>query len=97
MDMAGIGEKPTMRSGPYFLIVSAFAAAMISFDSSHVARTKPPRPRMDLYCCERTGSWLIQSQAVTGSMVLRASRHISIRRPRTIGYFTRCAEYTYQE
>lgn len=38
----------------------------------------------------------MDSQALTGSMVLRASRHIAIRRPRISGVFTRWFEYTYQ-
>ena len=46
--MAGIGEKPATRSGPYFLIVWTCAAATISLASSHVARTSPPLPRAAL-------------------------------------------------
>ena len=48
IDMAGMGENPATRSGPYFLIVCTCAAAMISAASSHVARTRPPFPRADL-------------------------------------------------
>ena len=48
IDIAGIGENPATRSGPYFLIVWTWAAAMISVASSHVARTSPPLPRADL-------------------------------------------------
>ena len=44
--MAGMGEKPITRSGPCVLTVYAFADAIISFTSSHVARIKPPRPRL---------------------------------------------------
>ena len=48
IDIAGIGEKPATRSGPYFLIVCTCAAATISVASSQVARTSPPLPRADL-------------------------------------------------
>ena len=48
IDIAGMGEKPATRSGPYFLIVWTWAAATISLASSHVARTRPPLPRADL-------------------------------------------------
>ena len=48
IDMAGIGEKPATRSGPYFLMVCTCAAATISAASSQVARTSPPLPRADL-------------------------------------------------
>ena len=43
--MAGIGEKPTTRSGPKRLMVETCAAAIISTASSQEARTKPPLPR----------------------------------------------------
>ena len=46
--MAGIGLKPAMRSGPYFLIVWTWAAAAISVTSFQLARRKPPLPRRDL-------------------------------------------------
>ena len=45
IDIAGIGEKPKTRSGPYFFIVCTCAAAMISEISAHCARTNPPLPR----------------------------------------------------
>ncbi|CAB4597443.1 unannotated protein [freshwater metagenome] len=45
IDIAGIGEKPKTRSGPYFLIVCTCAAAIISEISPHCARTNPPLPR----------------------------------------------------
>ncbi|CPU65196.1 Uncharacterised protein [Mycobacteroides abscessus] len=48
IDMAGIGENPAMRSGPYAAIVCTCAAATISAASSHVARTRPPLPRAAL-------------------------------------------------
>ena len=41
-----IGEKPKTRSGPQVFAVWALAAATISVASSHVARTKPPLPRV---------------------------------------------------
>ena len=44
--LAGIGEKPMMRSGPWRLMVCTLAAAISSLTSSQSARTKPPRPRM---------------------------------------------------
>ncbi len=43
--MAGIGEKPATRSGPYSLMVWTCAAAIISVASAHVTRTSPPLPR----------------------------------------------------
>ena len=92
MDIAGIGEKPTTRSGPNFLMVKALAAATISLASSQLARTKPPWPRLDLYCLANSGVWLICSQASTGLRVWRASRHNLASRPRIIGYLTRWAE-----
>ena len=48
IDIAGMGEKPATRSGPYFLIVCTCAAAMISVASSQLARTRPPFPRAAL-------------------------------------------------
>ena len=45
IDIAGIGEKPHTRSGPYSLIVCTCAAAIISVASAHVTRTSPPLPR----------------------------------------------------
>ena len=45
IDIAGIGEKPAHRSGPYVLIVFTCAAAAISIASSHEIRTSPPLPR----------------------------------------------------
>src|SRR5215469_1968858 len=49
MDIAGIGENPTTRSGPYVLTVCTCAAAMSSVTSGQVERTKPPLPRAFLY------------------------------------------------
>jgi hypothetical protein len=49
MDMAGIGEKPITRSGPYLRTVWILAAAISSLTSSQVERTSPPSPRRDLY------------------------------------------------
>lgn len=45
IDIAGIGEKPATRSGPYSLMVCTWAAATISAASSQLARTRPPWPR----------------------------------------------------
>ena len=43
--MAGMGEKPAQRSGPYALMVWTWAAAAISMASAQLARTSPPLPR----------------------------------------------------
>lgn len=45
IDMAGMGEKPATRSGPYVPMVCTWAAAVISIASSQEARTSPPLPR----------------------------------------------------
>ena len=45
IDMAGMGEKPAQRSGPYALMVCTWAAAAISMASAQLARTSPPLPR----------------------------------------------------
>jgi hypothetical protein len=45
--MAGIGENPAIRSGPYSVRVCTCAAAAISSASSQPIRTRPPRPRAD--------------------------------------------------
>ena len=45
IDIAGIGEKPQTRSGPYSLMVCTCAAAIISVASDQVTRTRPPLPR----------------------------------------------------
>jgi hypothetical protein len=47
--MAGMGEKPITRSGPYSLIVCSVEAAMISSASSQWMRRKPPLPRACWY------------------------------------------------
>ena len=96
MDIAGIGEKPTTRSGPYFLIVKTLAAAIISLTSSQFARTNPPRPRTVWYSLRFASDWAIEAQASTGPMAARAARHSLSKRPRTSGYFTRLALYRYQ-
>ena len=44
MDMAGMGEKPKILSGPYFFIVYIIAEAMISKTSSQLDLLKPPLP-----------------------------------------------------
>ena len=49
MDIAGITEKPALRSGAVCFAVYNKDAAVISVASSHVERTKPPIPRADLY------------------------------------------------
>ncbi len=43
--MAGMGEKPLMRSGPYLRVVWTLAAAISSTASSILTRRKPPLPR----------------------------------------------------
>ena len=45
MDMAGIGVKPKMRSGPWVWMVWMSEAATRVAASSHDTRTKPPLPR----------------------------------------------------
>ena len=45
IDIAGMGLKPAMRSGPWVLMVCTLAAAAISIASDHPTRTKPPLPR----------------------------------------------------
>ena len=45
IDIAGIGEKPAIRSGPQVLMVCTCAAATISTASSQDTRTCPPLPR----------------------------------------------------
>ena len=45
IDMAGIGEKPKMRSGPCFFAVCTCAAPIISSTSGHEERIRPPLPR----------------------------------------------------
>src|SRR5690625_7383509 len=66
-DIAGIGENPTTRSGPYCLIVCTWAAAMSSLTSAHSTRTNPPLPRAFLYAPVRSGSAVISAHAATGS------------------------------
>src|SRR3972149_3649454 len=43
--MAGIGEKPMTRAGPWGLMGETFAAAANSLASSPPGRTQPPPPR----------------------------------------------------
>ena len=45
IDIAGIGENPTTRSGPCSRTVCTWAAAIISSASSQSTRTWPPLPR----------------------------------------------------
>ena len=45
IDIAGMGENPATRSGPYVLIAWTWAAATISRASSQETRTRPPLPR----------------------------------------------------
>src|SRR3546814_19590594 len=78
-------------------MVYILAAATTSLTSSQLARTNPPIPRTDLYCSARPGVVQICSQARVGAMVLRASRHIRARRPRSMGYLMRLALYKYHE
>ena len=70
--MAGIGEKPMMRSGPCVWIVWTCDAAMISSTVSQSVRRRPPLPRA---CCHRwrfAGSPTSDFQATTGSSCSRA-------------------------
>ena len=70
---------------------------MISLTSSHVARTKPPRPRTFRYSPRFAGSSWIAAHAPTGVLIARSLRHSFSSRERTSGCFTRLAEYMYQE
>ena len=45
IDIAGIGENPTTRSGPCLAAVKTFAAAIMSFTSFQLVRKNPPLPR----------------------------------------------------
>src|SRR3546814_8963647 len=74
--MAWIGEKPATRSGPYSLIVYAFAAAISSAASSQPTLTKPPRPRFDTQSRRFSGSCTMDRQAATGAIV-RSEEHTS--------------------
>ena len=88
--MAGIGEKPTTRSGPCVFTVWTVEAAMISSASSQVARRKPPLPRACWQRARASGSSTSEAQAATGSAcAARAARQRSMSAPRTYGYFTR--------
>jgi hypothetical protein len=97
MDIAGMGEKPAMRSGPCSLMVWILAAAMISLTSSQVDRTKPPRPRRRVYEARASLAPTMAAQACTGSSEARLSRHSLSSALRTSGYFSRLALYRYQE
>src|SRR5699024_9610863 len=98
IDIAGIGENPAIRSGPYLMIVNTCEAAAISNASSQPARTRPPLPRAFWYRRRLSGSVVISPHAGTGSPSRSlASRNISSRTPRTYGYRTRVGEYVYQE
>ena len=45
IDIAGIGENPNTRSGPWASIVWTCAAEISSIVSAQEARTSPPLPR----------------------------------------------------
>jgi hypothetical protein len=87
IDMAGIGEKPAIRSGPCSRMVWTWAAATISSASSQLARTRPPLPRARLYRRAFSGSETMLAPAATGSppVAALAARYISSSRPRTYG------------
>ncbi len=86
IDIAGIGENPATRSGPYALMVCTWAAATSSATSSQLARTRPPLPRARLYARAFAGSEVISAHAATGSPSRpRASRHSFSSVPRTYG------------
>ena len=98
MDIAGITEKPALRSGPYVFAVYSKDAAVISVASSQVERTKPPIPRADLYFFAFSGFSTIDFHASIGFLaVFLASLQSSANSPRTYGYFTRNGLYKYQE
>src|SRR3989344_4064799 len=97
IDIAGMGEKPMMRSGPCFLMVYTLAAAIIWLTSSQVLRTKPPRPRCFCHSRLEASFSTMLAQASTGLLAsAMAARKCLSRRPRTMGYFTRLALYRYQ-
>ena len=84
MDIAGITEKPALRSGPYVFAVYSKDAAVISVASSHVERTKPPIPRADLYFFAFSGSSTIDFQASIGFLAcFFTSLQSSTNSPRT--------------
>ena len=86
IDIAGTGENPTMRSGPYSEIVCTYAAETISSASSQEIRTRPPLPRALTYRRRRSGSPWMSAHAATGSPSrARASRYSSTRTPRAYG------------
>jgi hypothetical protein len=97
MDIAGIGEKPITRSGPYFLAVYTLALAISWFTSSQVVRTMPPRPRCCCHSRRASAFSTMLAQASTGLLATAsAARQCCSSLPRIIGYFTRLAEYRYQ-
>ncbi len=67
IDIAGIGEKPKIRSGPWVFAVWTCAAATISRVSSQDARTRPPLPRAFWYRRRVCGSPTTAAHASTGS------------------------------
>src|SRR5699024_4312847 len=98
MDIAGIGEKPTLRSGPYFITVYNVDAAINFVTSSQSTRTKPPLPLACLYdfAFSSSSTMLCYASNVL-SYVLSASRHKRINCLRTYGYLTRKGLYIYHE
>ena len=83
MDIAGLGENPAIRSGPYAAMVCTWAAATISAASS-----QPDLDQSALAAGRRVApapfgvAWT-SAHASTGSPSrVRASRYISISTPR---------------
>src|SRR3546814_18706979 len=97
--MAGIGEKPATRSGPYSLIVYAFAAAISSAASSQPTLTKPHRPRLDTQSRRFSGSCTMDRQAATGAFVARTLSHgrMSLARPRGSWLLVTASRYKREE
>ena len=82
-DMAGMGEKPKMRSGPYFLAVWSMPATTISVTSSQVVRRKPPLPRAFWMRVRFASSPMMEAYASTGLLPeARSSRQKSSSTPR---------------
>ena len=97
-DIAGMGEKPKTRSGPYFFAVYKFAAATISSTSSQFVRRNPPLPRAFWIRLRFSSSSMMDFHASTGLFPLaRASRQKSSNTPRAYGYLTRIGLYTYHD
>ncbi len=88
MDMAGIGEKPKMRSGPYFLMVWINPAAI---SRGGLIPGGPDKTALAALPVKPAAFFVIVDDTLPGGdrIVVRssASRHISIKLDRIRGYF----------